>query len=295
MANIDYLSNAGAVRERTVAQIKAKMFEEVETLVELDLALLDPNPFQPRVDFSVVEGIARSLREEGQHYPILVRRVKDRYEVADGETRLRAAKYNREHFPEHPGSKYTVTAVVREYTDEEMAFNAFSTAYQRKSLNPIEEAQGIRRLHTELGFTYAQLAEKLDKTEHYFWERVRLLNLPAKLQDLVGGGQLAASHAINIATFKGPDEKLDVLIEEVLSDKLSVHAIRKRVEALAKEPVEKPAVTDEKELWNTLKGVWKQLGPEARRELVAAAHALEVPATKKARPRKKASPTPAAD
>jgi ParB family chromosome partitioning protein len=237
------------------------------------------------VEFSHVEDMARSLREEGQHYAILVRYVDrmGRYQVADGETRLRAAKFNLEHFPDHPNSKKTIGAILKSYTTEEMALLAFSTAFNRKDLSPLEEARGIVRMRDELQLSFSKLAEKLGKPEAYFWERTRLLNLPEKLQGMIAEAKLSPSQAINLAVFKGPEEKLESLVEEVLTQELSVNAIRKRVkeaQAEASDPVAaepKPvsaAVSNERKAWRELKGYWAGLTAEARAELIERAKVL---------------------
>lgn len=281
--NVDYLSNANAVKQKAVQTMRSQFMEEVEARFEIKLSEIDPNPFQPRVEFSHVEEMARSLREEGQHYAILVRMIPSgRYQVADGETRVRAAKYNLEHFPEHPNTRETIGAVLKRYTNEEMALLAFSTAYNRKSLNPIEEARGILRMRDELKLPFTELAKKLGRPESYFYERSRLLHLPVKLQECIGQSKLTASQAINIGGFNGPEEQLDAIINEVVEQELTVSAIRKRVKELqaetpAAEPKSKTPLSSERKAWSELRDYWKQLDPEAREQLLTQARAL-VPA-----------------
>lgn len=271
--NMDYLSSLGAIRQRNTQAIKDQLLSEVDVRTDILLSLVDPNPFQPRKDFGSVAEMARSLRKDGQYYPILVRKVGERYQVADGETRLRAATLNAE---KHKGLD-TIGAVIKVYTDEQMAFIAYRTAYERKNLNPLEEARGLKRLQEELHLTYAQLAEQLNKPEHYFTERMRLLRLPEDLLGHIEANELSPSQAINLATIKDVDQRV-ALTTEAIDKVLTVTAIREHkkameVEAKAKSAEDSPELIAKRQ-WKAFKVSWDQLTQVEREQFVERAARL---------------------
>ena len=223
--NIDYLSQAGAVREKTVSALKAQTLLEAGAPVALALSLVDPNPYQPRQDFTAVEAMAADLAANGQDYPILVRQVGARYQVADGETRLRATQLL---------GVATIQSIIHGYSDEDMATIAFRTAYQRKDLNPMEEALGLKRLLDEFGISVSKLGERLGKTVDYLNFRLRLLKLDPSLAEPVAAGKLSASHAIDLQAIAEPAVRGRVLAE-----------VLERAAAVADDPSVKPmAVKD---------------------------------------------------
>jgi ParB family chromosome partitioning protein len=290
--NADYLARTGEIRSRSVARIKQSIMEEAEIRTEIRLSEIDPNPYQPRVDFSQVEEMAASLRDHGQYYPILVHRAGDRYEVADGETRYRAAKLNLERYDE--GAPDSIGAVIKDYSNEDMALIAFRTAYQRKDLNPIEEAKGIQRLHDELGISYEDLASKLSKPQHYLFERVRLLNLPPRLIEHVHAQSLSPSQAINIATVRKElpdDEAFNKFVDEAVEDKLSVHKIReKKREVVAAAKAIGPELTAEelaaaKEL-KELSKLWRVMNKAQRTKVLALVESFGIADAVEPKPKK---------
>lgn len=277
MGNLDYLSNARLIREQTLELKRAQFAEEVEASFQIKLSLVDPNPYQPRVDFSAVERMAESLREHGQYYPILVRRVGDRYEVADGETRLRAAKLN---LAQHPGSPDTIAAVLKPYSDVDMAVIAFRTAYDRKELNPIEEARGLRRLHDELNLEYREIARRLGRPESYIYDRTRLLGLSPLLCAAIEESSLSASAAIKLQALGfESDEDLTRAITLVREERMTVQTIQaQRARLLQPAQAEQAPDTGEPDvsqvLWRDLRTIWKHLDPQARKRLVETASQL---------------------
>lgn len=268
MANIDYLSKLGERRQRNTQAIREQLLSETELRTDIRIDLVDPNPFQPRESFDKVEDMAKSMREHGQYYPILVRQVGTRYQVADGETRLRAAALNRDQFQ----GPDTLGAVIKTYTDEQMALIAYRTAYERKSLDPLEEARGIKRLMASFKWTYAKLSQELNKPEHHFLERTRLLNLPEELQELVKEGKLGPSRAVNLGAIKDEATRLQ-LTQEVIEHDLTVQDIRERKKALdIKAKV--PTAEAEKAQWRAFKAAWDHLTLVQRQQLLERAQRL---------------------
>jgi ParB family chromosome partitioning protein len=151
---------------------------------------LEPNPQQPRLDFKQdeLDSLADSIRQKGVIQPLIVRRKpgRDVYEIVAGERRWRAAQLAQLH---------EVPVVVRDLNDTEVLEVAIIENIQRADLNAIEEALGFRQLMTRFGHTQEKLAEALSKSRSHVANLLRLLTLPADVQDLVRGGKLSAGHA----------------------------------------------------------------------------------------------------
>lgn len=198
---LDFLAPQAAAAK---AHSKAVLMEEVkldlgnnnrepqsgEVVVKLDLDLVDPNPFQPRTNFDAVKALADSLRVEGQQYPILVRRVGDRYQVADGETRLRAFRHIHSQLGEVPEHLKQISAIVRVFSDVQMAITAYRTAYERRELNPIDEGEGFEKLKKEFGWSNEALAESIGQKAHYVRDRIKMIDLAPETKSFVRMGRI---------------------------------------------------------------------------------------------------------
>lgn len=151
---------------------------------------LEPNPQQPRLDFrrEDLESLADSIRQKGVIQPLIVRRKpgRDVYEIVAGERRWRAAQLAQLH---------EVPVVVRDLSDSEVLEVAIIENIQRSDLNAIEEALGFRQLMTRFGHTQEKLAEALSRSRSHVANLLRLLTLPAEVQDMVRDGALSAGHA----------------------------------------------------------------------------------------------------
>ena len=162
---------------------------------------LEPNPQQPRMDFKQeeLESLADSIRQKGVIQPLIVRRKpgRDVYEIVAGERRWRAAQLAQLH---------EVPVVVRELNDTEVLEVAIIENIQRADLNAIEEALGFRQLMTRFGHTQEKLAEALSKSRSHVANLLRLLTLPAEVQDLLRDGALSAGHARAGSGFVGQPE-----------------------------------------------------------------------------------------
>ncbi|KAF0137991.1 MAG: chromosome partitioning protein ParB family [Xanthobacteraceae bacterium] len=156
----------------------------------LPVEKLEPNPQQPRMDFKQdeLESLADSIRQKGVIQPLIVRRKpgRDAYEIVAGERRWRAAQLAQLH---------EVPVVIRDLSDTEVLEIAIIENIQREDLNAIEEALGFRQLMTRFGHTQEKLAEALSKSRSHVANLLRLLTLPADVQDMVRDGALTAGHA----------------------------------------------------------------------------------------------------
>jgi ParB family chromosome partitioning protein len=183
---------------------------------------LEPNPQQPRLDFKrdELESLADSIRQKGVIQPLIVRRKpgRDTYEIVAGERRWRAAQLAQLH---------EVPVVVRELNDTEVLEIAIIENIQRADLNAIEEALGFRQLMTRFGHTQEKLAEALSKSRSHVANLLRLLTLPAEVQDLVRDGALSAGHAR--ALIGSP--KASELAGQIVSKGLSVRETERLMKA----------------------------------------------------------------
>jgi ParB family chromosome partitioning protein len=154
--------------------------------VEVDR--ITPSPFQPRRTFdeAKIEELAASIRNQGIIQPLVVRRKGDGYELIAGERRWRAAMR---------AGLAQVPIVVRDASDHEALQLALVENLQREDLNPIEEANGYRRLQEEFQWSQEEMAEKVGKSRPAIANSMRLLSLPTEVQQEVSSGNLPAGQA----------------------------------------------------------------------------------------------------
>ena len=186
------------------------------------LARIRPNPFQPRRTFDPQElqELEASLRANGLLNPVTVRPAKTGggYELIAGERRIRAAA--RIGWTEIP-------AVVKEIDDRALLTLALVENLQRADLNPIEEAEGYRQLLGDFDLTQAQLAEAVGKERSTVANMLRLLQLPAIVQQLVHQKELTLGHARALLTLED-EQTLIALAREIVAEGLSVRAVEER-------------------------------------------------------------------
>ncbi len=187
---------------------------ERERTNEVPLALLTPNPFQPRqvTDAQELAGLADSIRKHGVLQPIIVRPVRGGYEVVAGERRWRAAE---------AAGLTAIPAVVRELTDREALELALVENLQRADLNPIERARAYRRLVEEFHLTQEQVAERVGKSQPSVANALRLLQLPPQVRASLEAGRLSEGHARALMAI-GDEARLLKLWERVERRGLSV-------------------------------------------------------------------------
>ena len=150
----------------------------------MPIEFLQANRQQPRERFDAAQlgELVASIKEQGILQPILARPIgPDRFEIVAGERRWRAAQ---------KAGLHEVPVVVREFSDEEALQIAIIENVQRQDLSPIEEARAYKRLARDWGHTQEQVAKLVGKSRPHVTNLVRLLGLPAKVQAMIGQGQL---------------------------------------------------------------------------------------------------------
>ncbi len=193
----------------------------------LPIDLLDPNPFQPRMNFdeAMLRDLADSIRTQGVLQPILVRPHPDvagRYQIIAGERRWRAAGLAELH---------EIPVICRVLTDQQSAAAALIENLQRENLNPIEEAEGYQRLIQNFGLTHEALGNAVSKSRAHVGNIVRLLTLPETVRDEVRKGALSLGHARAMLTLPDPAQ----VVPEVVRKGLSVRQTERLVQRLMAE------------------------------------------------------------
>jgi ParB family chromosome partitioning protein len=186
----------------------------------IPVASIEPHPGQPRRIFQeeALAELALSIKARGVIQPIVVRPHGHRFQIVAGERRWRAAQRAQLH---------EIPAISRDFSDEETLEVALIENIQRQDLNAIEEAQAYQRLVNEYGHTQEELGRIVHKSRSHVANLLRLLDLPASVQIMVGTGQLSMGHARALVTAKDPES----LAEEIVRRGLSVRDAEKLARA----------------------------------------------------------------
>lgn len=172
------------------------------------------NPRNPRRNFTEAEldDLAQSIREHGIVQPVVVRPSPDhpnRFQLIAGERRWRAAQR---------ANLLEIPVIIRDVDDRTALELAIIENVQRSDLNPIEEGAGYQQLIDEYGYTQADLGHIIGKSRSHVANTLRLLKLPAKVQQYLNEGALSAGHARCLITVADPL----TLAEKIISEGLSV-------------------------------------------------------------------------
>lgn len=155
----------------------------------LKLSQLQPGKYQPRtrMDDASLQELAQSIKAQGLMQPVLVRHVAaERFEIIAGERRVRAARL---------AGIDEVPVLIKDVPDEAAAAMSLIENIQREDLNPLEEAQGVRRLTDDFGLTHEQAAQAIGRSRSAVSNLLRLLNLAEPVQQRLLAGELEMGHA----------------------------------------------------------------------------------------------------
>ncbi len=196
----------------------------------LDVRVLRAGRYQPRtrMDEGALNDLAESIRTQGVMQPILVRPLEGKdaghYEIIAGERRFRAARI---------AGLTEIPVLVREVADENAAVMALIENIQREDLNPLEEAQGVRRLLDEFGLTHEQAATAIGRSRSATSNLLRLLNLAEPVQTMLLAGDIDMGHARALLATSAAQQIM--LANEVVARRLSVRETEKRVARVLRE------------------------------------------------------------
>jgi ParB family chromosome partitioning protein len=190
----------------------------------LKLEQMQAGKYQPRtrMDEGSLYELAESIKAQGIMQPILVRPIAPEggaaYEIIAGERRYRAAKL---------AGLREVPVLVKAVPDEAAAAMALIENIQREDLNPLEEAQGLKRLTDEFGLTHEQAAQAVGRSRSAASNLLRLLNLAAPVQNMLMAGDLDMGHARALLPLDGATQITTA--SEIAAKKLSVREAEKLV------------------------------------------------------------------
>lgn len=192
-------------------------------LVEVNVASIHPNPYQPRATFdeeSIAE-LAQSIQQVGLLQPLLVRKVDDGYELVAGERRLRAIT--------SLGMEKVACIVQQDIEDESSAMMALIENLQREDLHYLEEAQCYQKLLETYGLTQEELANRLGKSQSSIANKLRLLKLSDEVKAAMTEKRLSERHARALLKLTDDKQRLDA-VERIAEKGLSVKETEQMVE-----------------------------------------------------------------
>jgi ParB family chromosome partitioning protein len=190
----------------------------------IPIDLIDANPIQPRRVFQGerLAELAQSIRANGIIQPLVVRKAGDRYQLVAGERRWRAAKL---------AGLDQVPAVVQDIPDDHLLEITLIENIQREDLNPIETANAFNSLSTELSLTAEEIGRRTGKDRTTIVNSLRLLQLPADLQQLVSERRLSAGHARCLLSLPTADLQREVA-EKAVAQGWSVRQLERTTQKM---------------------------------------------------------------
>jgi ParB family chromosome partitioning protein len=213
---------------------------------ELSVSDLVPNKYQPRKIFDEenLKDLTNSVQERGILQPIIVRKSNDnrsKYEIIAGERRWLAAQR---------ANLHTVPVVITEADDLKSLEFAIVENVQRHDLNPLEEAQGYKRLIDDFSYDHEKVSKFIGKSRSYITNALRLLSLPAEVVKLIETQKLSAGHAKILVGL----ENASFVAIKIVEKKLSVRQAEKFVKIFKSKKLKKTDTDDVniKELENSI-------------------------------------------
>ena len=181
---------------------------------KLSLSEIKPNKYQPRKNFDeeILKDLTNSIKERGVIQPIIVRKSnseKSKYEIIAGERRWLAAR---------KAGLHDIPVVVTEADDLKSLEYAIVENVQRHDLNPLEEAQGYKRLIDDFSYDQEKVSRFIGKSRSYITNSLRLLNLPQEVLKLIEEKKISAGHAKILVGH----ENASFIATKIIEKKLSV-------------------------------------------------------------------------
>ena len=195
-----------------------------DTVQEISVKELRPNPYQPRKVFTEqgIEELKQSIMQHGILQPIIVKKSIKGYEIVVGERRFRAAI--------EAGLK-KVPAVVRDFTNQQMMELAVLENLQREDLTPIEEGIAYQSLLDKLDLTQEELAKRLGKSRPHITNHIRLLSLPEDVQEMISQGKISMGHGRAVLGLK-KKEYIKSTVEKVIKEEMNVRQLELLIQQL---------------------------------------------------------------
>lgn len=196
----------------------------IEEVKQIPVHLITPSPYQPRslFDEEKIDELCQTIKTHGFIQPIVVRQLPSGYELIAGERRLRAAKKL---------GMETIPTIIKEFNDAQAASIALIENLQREGLTAIEEAIAYQQLIELHGLTQESLAQRLGKGQSTIANKLRLLNLPAPIQQSLMQRQITERHARALLVL--PEEELQLkILQEIIEKELNVKQTENRIKMI---------------------------------------------------------------
>lgn len=200
--------------------LKEEDFITDENLLTVDLDKLKAREDQPRKNFDddSLEELANSIKADGVIQPIVVRKVRDKYEIIAGERRFRASKL---------AGLEKVPIVVKNVSDRKARELALVENIQREDLNPIEEAISLKTLMEEYKLTQQELSDIVGKSRSYIANNLRLLNLSDYIKEYLIRGELSPSQGRTLLSLETEEERKKYL-DKLLVKEVNIRDVEKK-------------------------------------------------------------------
>ncbi len=207
-------------------------------ILQIPLAQIKRNPYQPRTHFShdELEELMGSIKEHGLLQPLVVMPVgtDGSYQLIAGERRFRALSIL--------GEK-TAPVIVRQATEQQQLELAIIENIQRQELNALEEATAYARLADEFGLTQEEISQKVGKSRSQVANTIRLLILPKEIREAVAEGKISASNARTLLALPTDEERLK-LFHTLVNEGLTVRQVEDRVSVRRPSHTKDPNISD---------------------------------------------------
>ncbi len=204
-------------------------FFDTSIVEHIELKMIRPSQFSLRDKSQKIANednmlLCNSIKQHGLLQPILIRPLTHGFEIVAGHRRFHACRSLRWRF---------ISCKIREMSDKQAFEIQLTENIQRKSMDPIEEAEAFRRYVMDFGWGgVTELAKKIGKSEEYVSHRIQLLKLPQEIKSRIIASKLNVSQALELTSI--PTEKQSQIIEHVVNNDLTVKQIRE-VKSLLKE------------------------------------------------------------
>ena len=194
---------------------------EKEEVVDIQLDLIQPNPFQPRrhFDLDALNELSESIRINGVLQPVIVKKVSNGYILVTGERRCRASRI---------AGFSTVPAIIRDYNNQYLAELALLENIQREDLTIVEEAEAYQNVIKAMNLTHLELATKIGKSRSYISNALGILSLPEEVIEEINKGNIKMGHARSLSKLKDVN-RIKKISQMIINEKLTVRDIESLV------------------------------------------------------------------
>ena len=206
-------------------------FVDTSIVEQIEMKMIRPSQFAIRDKFQKIapedDALICSIREHGLLQPILIRPLVHDFEIVAGHRRFKACRSLRWRF---------IPCKLREMSDKQAYEIQLTENIQRKSMDPVEEAEAFRRYVIDFGWGgVTELAKKLGKSEEYVSHRIQLLKLPDEIKQQIVTDRLKVSQAVELSNI--PSERQSEIISHVVNNNLTVRQIREVKSILREEGI----------------------------------------------------------